>query len=93
MLIQLEFFNGLLRAYPSYAPFTTPAYTNTGFQILSYALESIKGKSFESMIQESMLRPLGMNHTYYTYAPAEMGIIPGNRTDSGWDWQLGDENP
>lgn len=93
MLIQLEFFNGLLRAYPSYAPFTTPAYTNTGFQILSYALESIKGKSFESMIQESMLRPLGMNHTYYTYAPAEVGIIPGNRTDSGWDWQLGDENP
>ncbi|KAK4160206.1 D-alanyl-D-alanine-carboxypeptidase/endopeptidase AmpH [Cladorrhinum sp. PSN259] len=88
-----EFFNGLLQAYPSYAPFTSPAYTNTGYQILSYALESIKGKSFESMMQDSILRPLGLNNTYYVSAPAEVGAIPGNRSESGWDWQLGDENP
>lgn len=88
-----EFFNGLLRAYPSFAPFTTPAYTNTGFQILAYALEAIKGKSFEAMMQESILRPLGLNHTYYRNAPAAQGIIPGNRSESGWDYQLGDENP
>ncbi|GAB1309838.1 D-alanyl-D-alanine- [Madurella fahalii] len=88
-----EFFNGLLQAYPSYAPFTTPAYTNTGFQILAYALESIKGKSFQSMMEESVLQPLGLNHTYYRNAPAEVGIIPGNRSDAGWDYQLGDENP
>ncbi|KAK4223849.1 D-alanyl-D-alanine-carboxypeptidase/endopeptidase AmpH [Podospora fimiseda] len=88
-----EFFNGLLQAHPSYAPFTSPAYTNTGYQILAYALESIKGKSFETLMTESILRPLGLNNTYYVYAPAEVGPIPGNRTDSGWDWQLGDENP
>lgn len=88
-----EFFNGLLQAYPSYAPFATPAYTNTGFQILAYALESIKGKSFQSMMEESILQPLGLSHTYYRNAPAEVGIIPGNRSDAGWDYQLGDENP
>ncbi|KAK3985073.1 D-alanyl-D-alanine-carboxypeptidase/endopeptidase AmpH [Cladorrhinum sp. PSN332] len=88
-----EFFQGLLQAYPSYAPFTSPAYTNTGYQILAYALESIKGKSFEKMMQDSILRPLGLNHTYYVSAPAEAGAIPGSRPDSGWDWQLGDENP
>jgi CubicO group peptidase (beta-lactamase class C family) len=93
VLRQTEFFNGLLRAYPSFAPFTTPAYTNTGFQILAYALEAIKGKSFEEMMQESILRPLGLRHTYYRNAPASEGIIPGSRSESGWDHQLGDADP
>jgi CubicO group peptidase (beta-lactamase class C family) len=45
------------------------------------------------MINESVLRPLGLKHTYYRNAPASQGIIPGDRADSGWDYQLGDENP
>ncbi|KAK0735260.1 beta-lactamase/transpeptidase-like protein [Lasiosphaeria miniovina] len=88
-----QFFDGLLQAYPSYAPFTTPAYTNTGFQVLAYALESIKGKSFKSMMQDSILSPLGLNRTYYDSAPAEQGVIPGNASDSTWYYQLGDESP
>ncbi|KAK3392691.1 beta-lactamase/transpeptidase-like protein [Podospora didyma] len=88
-----EFFDGLLQAYPSYAPFTTPAYTNTGFQIMAYALESIKGKSFKSMMEESIFKPLGLRHTYYDNAPASEGIIPGNPADAGWYYQIGDESP
>ncbi|KAK0624559.1 beta-lactamase/transpeptidase-like protein [Bombardia bombarda] len=88
-----EFFNGLLQVQPSYAPFVTPAYTNTGFQILAYALESIKGKSFKSMMEESVLRPLGLNHTYYNNAPTRVGIIPGSAAAASWDYQLGDESP
>jgi CubicO group peptidase (beta-lactamase class C family) len=46
------------------------------------------------MMQESVLRPLGLNHTFYTAAPAEVGIIPGgNLSEAGWNYQLGDENP
>ncbi|KAH6853109.1 beta-lactamase/transpeptidase-like protein [Chaetomium sp. MPI-CAGE-AT-0009] len=88
-----EFFAGLLRAYPSFAPFATPAYTNTGYQILAYALEAIKGKSFQTMMEESVLRPLGLDHTYYRDPPVEEGIIPGVQSKSGWNYQLGDENP
>ncbi|KAK4187919.1 D-alanyl-D-alanine-carboxypeptidase/endopeptidase AmpH [Podospora australis] len=89
-----EFFQGLLQAYPSYAPFTTPAYTNTGYQILAYALESIKGdKKFGDMMQDSVLNRLGLNHTYYVYANESVGVVPGNASDAGWYWQLGDENP
>ncbi|KAK1752774.1 D-alanyl-D-alanine-carboxypeptidase/endopeptidase AmpH [Echria macrotheca] len=88
-----EFFNGLLQAYPQYAPFTTPAYTNTGFQILAYALESITGKSFESTMNDRVLKPLGLKHTYLSNAPASEGIIPGSREDASWDFQLGDEDP
>ncbi|KAL1837605.1 hypothetical protein VTJ49DRAFT_3623 [Mycothermus thermophilus] len=88
-----QFFEGLLRAPPSFAASATPAYTNTGYQILAYALEAIKGKSFEELMNESIIRPLGLEHTYYRNAPASEGIIPGDRADSGWDYQLGDENP
>jgi len=93
LTILLEFFNGLLQAYPQYAPFTTPAYTNTGYQLMAYALESIKGKPFETLMRESVLNPLGLKHTYLANAPASEGIIPGSRQDAGWDFQLGDENP
>lgn len=78
---------------PSFAPFTTPAYANTGFQIVGYALESIKGKSFQSMVEDSILKPLGLNHTYYASPPDSVGLIPGNAKDSGWAYQLGDESP
>ncbi len=88
-----EFFNGLLRAPPSFAPYATPAYTNTGYQILAYALEGIKGKSFQTMMEESVLRPLGLSHTYYQNAPESEGIIPGTPKDAEWTYQLGDENP
>ena len=44
-------------------------------------------------MQESVLHPLGLNHTYYRNPPASVGIIPGNRSESGWNYQLGDENP
>ena len=88
-----EFFNGLLQTYPSFAPHATPAYTNTGYQILAYALEGLKGKSFESLMEESILKPLGLSHTYYNGAPASVGIIPGSRLEAQWDFQLGDEDP
>jgi CubicO group peptidase (beta-lactamase class C family) len=88
-----EFFEGLFRVGPSYAPFTTPAYSNTAFQILGYALEAIKGKSFESMVEESVLTPLGLNHTYYNEPPVEVGVVPGTERESGYWYQLGDESP
>ncbi|KAL0474855.1 beta-lactamase/transpeptidase-like protein [Neurospora intermedia] len=90
-----EFFSGLLQVYPSYAPFTTPAYTNTGFQILAYALESIKGKPFQTLMEEPILRPLNLSRTFYQKAASNLGIIPGPGTssDAQWDYQLGDENP
>ncbi|KAK4220309.1 D-alanyl-D-alanine-carboxypeptidase/endopeptidase AmpH [Rhypophila decipiens] len=88
-----EFFNGLLQTYPSYAPWTTPAYTNTGYQILAYALEAIKGRKFEDMMKDSIFKPLGLTHTYYNGAPASAGIIPGPELESQWYFQLGDEDP
>lgn len=40
-------------------------YSNVGLQIAGAVLEKISGKSFESLFQERIAQPLGMQHTSY----------------------------
>ncbi|KAK3328771.1 beta-lactamase/transpeptidase-like protein [Apodospora peruviana] len=89
-----QFFEGLGKAYPSFAPWKTPAYSNIAFQLLAYALESITGKSFEDMLESNVMSPLGLNRTYYNSADPAVGMIPRETADgTGWYIYLGDENP
>jgi CubicO group peptidase (beta-lactamase class C family) len=76
---------------PSYAPGTTPAYSNAAYQVLSYALEAITGKTFETMFAESILNPLNLNATSLTQPNSTAdAIIPFNETASEWNYDLGD---
>jgi len=50
---------------------------------MAYALESIKGKPFDTLMKEGLLEPLGLKHTYLANAPASEGIIPGSREAAG----------
>ncbi|KAI0132808.1 beta-lactamase/transpeptidase-like protein [Xylariales sp. AK1849] len=88
-----KFFEGLKTAYPSFAPWTTPAYSNIAFQILSYALENITGKSFISSLTDSVLTPLNLNRTYYYSANESVGIIPREVNETSWNVYIGDESP
>ncbi|KAH8161625.1 hypothetical protein CIB48_g6614, partial [Xylaria polymorpha] len=66
-------------------------YSNLGYQLLAYALETIKGRKFSDML-ESNLKKLGLNHTYYLVPPRNLGVIPpGN--DGGWNFSLGEASP
>ncbi len=47
----------------SYAPGTHFWYSNTGFQILGYALESIEHAPYHTIIERRILKPLGMTDT------------------------------
>ena len=74
-----------------YLPGTTPSYSNAGFQILAYALEGITCKKFEDVLSDSILKPLNMNQTSLSTAPASnLGVIPGNSTASGWGTSYGE---
>lgn len=46
---------------PAYPPGAHWHYSNTGYQLLGYVLESIEGKPFKTIIQRRVLEPLGMN--------------------------------
>ncbi|KAK8050326.1 beta-lactamase family protein [Apiospora phragmitis] len=87
-----QFFEGIANAYPSFAPWKTPAYSNIAFQLLSYALETMTGRSFVASLNVTVLNPLNMRHTYYDNPPDSVGIIP-RATGSGWRANIGDESP
>ncbi|EON95975.1 putative beta-lactamase family protein [Phaeoacremonium minimum UCRPA7] len=87
-----EFFDGLSKVPPSFAPWQTPAYSDVAFQILAYALESIVGKDYDNMLQDDILSKLGLNHTYYQKPPDSVGAVP-NGTKTTWSYSLGDGSP
>lgn len=45
---------------------TVWAYNNAGFSLAGRAMEVVTGKPFETIIQELILTPLGMTHTFFT---------------------------
>ncbi|KAI0487180.1 beta-lactamase/transpeptidase-like protein [Xylaria cf. heliscus] len=87
-----QLFAGLAVVPPSFTPSHTPGYSNVGYQLLAYALEAIKSRSFSEMLKSNVLQKLGLNHTYYDLAPRHLGVVPpGN--DAGWNFSLGEANP
>jgi CubicO group peptidase (beta-lactamase class C family) len=90
-----DFFSALRKLPPTFPPESTPAYSNIAYQILGYALERIKGKSWYDLLNDKVLLPLKLQHTYYTFPneSSAVGIIPGTFTETGWANQLGEEGP
>lgn len=79
--------------FPSFAPWQTATYSNIGYQIFTYALESLTKRKFVDILQDRIIGPLGLKRTYYENAPAAVGIIPGSVEDTYWGANLGDGNP
>jgi CubicO group peptidase (beta-lactamase class C family) len=51
-------------------PFTLSRYSGGGFTILQLALEDILGKPFPAILEESVLRPIGMTNSRYDQPPS-----------------------
>lgn len=61
--------------YPlQFAPGSKYAYSNSGYYLLGYIIEMVSGKKYEDYLQERILNPLGLSHTYFD---RDGGIIPG----------------
>jgi CubicO group peptidase (beta-lactamase class C family) len=70
-----------------------PIYSNAAFQILSYALEGMKNRSFPEIFDESIVRPLNLNATSLAIPPSTSdlnAIVPGNEDESWWNVDVGD---
>jgi len=88
-----EFFEGILKLPPSFKPWATPAYSNIAYQLLAYSLESIVGKPYPDILNDTVLKPLDLQDTYYWYAPEKVGILPGSAADTWWYAILGESSP
>jgi hypothetical protein len=88
----LEYFRGLLRRAPVFAPQTTPVYSNTAYRLLRYILEATSGTRFDELLQSSVLRPLNLTTTTSAIPRGEGSwVIPNG--ESGWYQDTGDETP
>jgi CubicO group peptidase (beta-lactamase class C family) len=89
---ETEFFAGIELMVPSYLPWQTAGYSNIGYQLLSYVLESMTGKKFVDILNARVIKPLGLQHTYFENAPPSQGVIPTTTKDDYWWVNLGDAN-
>jgi CubicO group peptidase (beta-lactamase class C family) len=68
-----------------FAPGTSSAYSNWNYLALGVLVERVARMPFESFVTQSILRPLGMEHTVFRYADEPAGtsvaspIIPAER--------------
>ncbi len=87
-----QLFQGLAKLPPSFAPFTTPVYSDLGFVLLSFIAERITGKDFKTLVTDSILTPLNLTHTFITAPNDSVGIIPGTKRATLWGFELGEES-
>ncbi|KAJ4375975.1 hypothetical protein N0V83_001255 [Neocucurbitaria cava] len=83
-----EFLSYFNRHAPVFSPANTPIFSNAGFIILAYALETITGRSFIEMLTTSIIKPLNMTSTSLFQASTNHTIIPSDPSTSGWSGPL-----
>jgi CubicO group peptidase (beta-lactamase class C family) len=88
-----ELFTGLSRLPASFPTSTTPAYSDIGFVLLSYIAETIMGKKFKQLLEDTVLGPLNLTHTFLSAPDDSMGIIPGSRYKTSWAFDMNEEEP
>lgn len=59
-------------------------YSNTGFALLGNIVSRVSGMPFQKYITQNILKPLGMNHTYWEY-----DNVPKDQLVKGYRWENG----
>ena len=84
----------LLNAYqhrrpPVYPPHQSPVYSNSGTSLVGLVVEAASNRTFETVVRDRILNPLGMQHPTIATKPENVHnmFIPIGSTD--WDRDLG----
>lgn len=65
----------------SNTPGTAYEYSNMGFAMLGYIIKKVSGQTYQTYINENILKPLGMVNTYWDYTK-----VPKNQLVKGYRW-------
>ncbi|KAK4210150.1 beta-lactamase/transpeptidase-like protein [Rhypophila decipiens] len=87
-----QIMKGMGRTPPSFPPGTTPTYSDLGFVFLGNIAEKVTGRDFKSLVQDAVLTPLNLTHTFVSVPRDELGVIPGNRYKTSWAFEMGEES-
>jgi len=69
----------------TFAPGTVSSYSDWNFSLLGYAIEGATGKPFETVLEEILFSPVGMNDTTYEQ-PLPARIIENLAIGYGWNY-------
>jgi CubicO group peptidase (beta-lactamase class C family) len=82
----------LIRQYAGgkldFEPGTRWSYSNTGYILLGRIVEKVSGESFSRYLEQTILKPLGMTHSFFEPAPGDKRLARGYTT-----FALGDPEP
>jgi CubicO group peptidase (beta-lactamase class C family) len=59
----------------STVPATAFEYSNLGFALAGHIITRVSGKPYQQYINEHILKPLGMNNTYWEYSKVPEGLL------------------
>ena len=77
-------------ALPVREPYTEPVYSSLSFELFVLALSQKSGKSYEQMLNETILIPLGLENTGISPGNSDRAVIPPlNSEDLGWGADYG----
>ncbi|CAI7666267.1 unnamed protein product [Penicillium discolor] len=71
----------------------TPIYSNAGYQILGYVLESIGKANYEDILLDRLIKPLNLTRSSLYVPDPSFAVIPYNGTFSWFNYESGDESP
>lgn len=79
---------------PYFSPGSSFAYSNTNYLIAGYIQEQVTGRPLQALLRDSIIQPLGLQHTFYppfetadgTYATFWTDITGDGSLDPAFDW-------
>lgn len=78
----------MLEIQPVTAPNHRPAYSTLSFALIALALEGETGKDYSQLLDELVLKPLGMTNTGVSPGDDEKAVIPSTQSSWGADYGL-----
>lgn len=71
----------------------TPSYSNAGYDLVGFVIESITGLPQAHVFNESLVKALGLQRAFFSYpSDPKYGAIPNGANNGGWYVSYGPSN-
>ncbi|KAF3481769.1 beta-lactamase [Arthroderma uncinatum] len=87
-----ELLEELVHSHPVAEPYSRPVYSQLSFTLFSLVLANDTGKDYAQMLDENVIRPLGLKNTGVSPGNDERAVIP-NVEQQGWGAEYGYNAP
>lgn len=88
LILPLELLKGMLEIQFVMAPNHRPTYSTLSFALIALALEEATGKNYSQLLDELVIKPLGLTNTGVSPGNDEKAVIPLTQSSWGADYGL-----